>query len=511
MEAFRNSDLKVQCDPTFGIQNGLLSELMIRRVAILGIIPLAALTLSAQSAEVLVQRAKEDTQAGHYSQAEKELSQAVALGTTKWNLWYDLGLLRVQLGKNENAVNAFEKARALDPRQALPYFGLGLSYMKSADYEKALEAYRDGLARNPNDVEANQNYAFLLTQNGDFRGAVEPLKRLKNLQPADASARTTLIGAYLRAGLRSEAETETDDLLDSNILTLQQGLALAKLLLAGRQMDSAQHVLDSLKSNWPSSAEAHGELGLLLAEKEQFKEAAEELGQAVQIDPNSEKYSLGYGEALLNSAQYLIAFPFLTEAGKRFPNQLNFQYQLAFTDIDLDRHQDAVSILEALANKRPDSGKVQFLLGAAYELSGESQKGEEHYRTAIQLSPQEPGYYRALAVLLQKQSPDPEHLTESIQLLRKSLTLDPTDVESKIELARCLEKQGELDEAATLLEQAVASEPGLRRAHTALAEVYRRQKKLPLAEKEQAIAAQLEDEKITRDSEIGNPHSTGGP
>ena len=482
-----------------------------RRVAILGMFQVAALALFAQSPEVLVQRAKEDTQAGQYAQAEKELSQAVALGTTKWNLWYDLGLLRVQLGENETAVNAFEKARALDPQQALPYFGLGLAYMKSADHEKALEAYRDGLARNPNDVEANQNYAFLLTQNGDLRDAVEPLKRLKSLRPTDVSVRTALIEAYLRAGLKSEAETEIDDLLNSSVFTLPQGLELAKLLLVVREIESAQHVLESLKSTWPNSAEAHGELGLLLSEKEQFKVAAKELGQAVELDPNSEKYSLGYGEALLNSAQYLIALPFLAEACKKFPNQLNFQYQLAFTDIDLDRHQDAVSILEGLAKERPGSGKVQFLLGGAYEVSGELQKAEEHYRAAIQLSPEEPGYYRALGALLQKQSPDPAHLTESIQLLRKSLALDPTDVESKIELARCLEKQGELDEAATLLEQAVAIEPGLRRAHTALAEIYRRQKKLAQAEKEQAIAAQLEDEKITRDSEIRGPHSTGSP
>ncbi len=97
------------------------------------------------------------------------------------------------------------------------------------------------------------------------------------------------------------------------------------------------------------------------------------------------------------------------------------------------------------------------------------------------------------------------------ELLRKALALDPADVESKIVLARCLEKQGKLDEAAALLEQAVASEPALRRAHTALAELYRRQQKLPQAEQEQSIAAKLEDEKITKEWDIWGPKSTGGP
>ena len=85
----------------------------------------------------------------------------------------------------------------------------------------------------------------------------------------------------------------------------------------------------------------------------------------MQLDPKSEKYSLGYGEALLNSEQYPAALPFLQNAEEEFPNQLNFQYQLAVTDIGLQRFPEAISVLETLARKRPDSGRVQFLMGGA--------------------------------------------------------------------------------------------------------------------------------------------------
>src|SRR5207248_651758 len=102
--------------------------------------------------------------------------------------------------------------------------------------------------------------------------------------------------------------------------------------------------------------------------------------------------------------------------------------------------------------------------------------------------------YRVLGALLQKRGR--EHLDQSIQLLRKALTLDPSDVQSRIILARCLEDRGQLDEAAALLERAVASDPASRRAHSALAELYRRQQKLARAEQEQSIAATLEDQKM---------------
>ncbi len=470
---------------------------------------LFALSVLTMSPAALFGQAEREMTASQYAGVESELMRQLRTNPQNGSLWFLLGVARAQLKETDAAIEAFRKALPLTTEKAPVYFNLGLLYMEKNDPAKAVEAYKPGLALDPSNVPANQNFAFLLMQQGEFREAIAPLERLKKSSPADVSVRATLIEAYLNTGLKDKAESETGELLSSHVVTLPQGLALAKLLAAHQEMDSAQRVFESLKSTWPNSAEAHGELGLLLIDKEQFKEAAKELRQAVQLDPNSEKYSLGYGEALLSSEQYPIALPFLEDAEKRFESQLEFQYQLAVTDLGLQRFPEAISVLETLASKKPNSGKVQFLLGGAYELAGELQPGEDHYRRAIQLAPQEPSSYRALASLLQKQGP--EHLDESVQLARKALALDPSDAETKIVLARCLERQEHLDEAAALLEQAVASEPASRRAHTALAELYRRQQRLAQAEKEQSIAANLEEETITKEWTIWGRRTTGGP
>jgi len=470
---------------------------------------LLALSVLTQSPATLLSQAEREMTAGQYGRAESELLRQLRTDPKNGSLWFLLGVARAQLKETDPAIEAFQKALPLSAEQAPIYFNLGLLYMEKNDSAKALEAYNRGLALDPSNVPANQNIAFLLMQQGEFREAIRSLERLKESSPTDVSVRATLIEAYLKAGLKNKGGNEIDELMSSHMITLPQGLALADLLAAHQEADAAQRVFESLRSTWPNSAEVRGELGLLLTEKEQFKEAAGELKQAVQLDPDSEKYSKGYGEALLSSKQYPTAFQFLSDAKKKFPNQLNFQYQLAFADVGLQRFPEAISLLEALASKKPDSGKVQFLLGGAYELQGDLQKGEDHYRNAIQLAPNEPNSYRALGALLQKQGP--EHLAESTRLLRKALAIDPTDAESKIVLARCLQDQGELDEAAALLEQAVASEPALLRAHTALARLYHRQKKLTQAEQEQAIAAKLEGEKITKEWDTSVPKSTGGP
>ncbi len=68
------------------------------REVIPGVCPfLLAVVLSGQSSGVFVSRAQEDMSAGRYSQAEEELSRAVAAEPTNWKLWNNLGVVRIQL------------------------------------------------------------------------------------------------------------------------------------------------------------------------------------------------------------------------------------------------------------------------------------------------------------------------------------------------------------------------------------------------------------------------------
>jgi tetratricopeptide (TPR) repeat protein len=465
------------------------------------VLHLVAVSVFAQSPAM--RKAELEMGTGQYSRAESGLSAALATDPRNGSIWFLLGVSRAQQKKIDPAIAAFETALPLVAEQAPVRFNLGLLYLEKKDLAKAEEAYSRGLALDGSNIPANQNYAFVLTQQGKFRDALVPLARLKGLRPDDVSARAALIQAYIKAGMTSRGETEIDELLSSRFFTLPQGLALTKLLIADGELDPAQRIFESLRSSWPRSADVHGELGLLFAKKEQFSEAAVELGQAVQLDPDSVRFSVVYGEALIDAEQYPVAREFLMGAKKRFANQLTFPYELALADICLQRFSDAISELESVEREGPGLAKVQFLLGGAYELQGDFTKAETAYRRAIQRTPQDSSYYRLLGSLLQKQGPT--RLSEATQLSRRALALDPSDAENKIALARCLEKQGELDEAGALLEQAVGSNPDSRRAHTALAALYRRQKKLEQAEREQSIAAKLEDQKIKEWNIWGSP------
>jgi Flp pilus assembly protein TadD len=479
------------------------------RAIILGICALLLdAALLGQSTELLVRQAQEDIRTGHYSQAEQELSRAAQANPADWKLWNNLGVLRIQLGENASAIKAFEKARGAAPQQAPPFFGLGVAYMKTSDFDKAEEAYRAGLARDPSDVAANQNYAYLLTQNGDFRDAVEPLKRLKSLQPGNVSARATLIEAYLKAGMKNEGEIEVSDFLNAHIAKMPEELSLAKVLIADRNPEAAARVLENAAATWPDAAEPHGDLGLLYIRGGQYEPAVRELGRAAQIDPDSAKYSLGVAEALLRWRHDGPALQFLTAIQPKFAALPLYKFELGLAYYYLTRFPEALQEFEGLAQEQPRTSQIQYLLGGTYEELGQLDKAEACFRKAIALKPDAGQYYQVLAALLKKVHP--ADLAEPISLSERGLALNPDNEDLKLLLASCYQAQGKLAEAQGLLEALVNNDPDFRAAHVALAQVYFRQRRLQDAEKQESIAARLEDRKQSEVSPWG-PGGVEGP
>jgi Flp pilus assembly protein TadD len=478
------------------------------RVGNLALYPLLMLAILDQSPAPLIRQAQEDLKAGRYSRAEEEISRALEAEPRNWNLWFYLGVTRVQLKETGPAIEAFEKARLLAPQEAPAYFGLGLLYMQKGDVDKALEAYRGGLARDPNDIAANQNYALLLMGNGGFREAVEPLLRLKRIRGGDVSTRATLIEAYLKAGMKGEGKDEIDQLLTAHLATMQEEVSLAKLLIADREGEAAAEILRHTTATWPDWAEAHGELGLLLIQREQYETAVNELGRAVQLDPSSAKYSLGLGEALLRWRHDPVALQYLLAIREKFGELPIYKFQLGLAYFYLTRFPMAIQEFEDLAREKPKSSRAQYFLGGSYQAMGELRKAEECYRKAIALKPDEASYYTALASLLKKENP--ADLAEPVRLLAKALALNPTDQEGKLLLASCFELEGKLTEAQALLEEVVSSNPGSRNAHAALAQVYYRQERVEDAQQQKSIAAKLEADKLKEISPWG-PAELGGP
>jgi tetratricopeptide (TPR) repeat protein len=126
-------------------------------------------------------------------------------------LYVARGVLYVQLAQYDKAEADFEKADALDPRQAMGSAAEGLAAVQENDPDRALATVRAKLAKKPNDAFLLYLRADILTQRGpdpgsaDFREAMESAKKAVALRPSLASAYDVLAKLYLQAGQNTAA------------------------------------------------------------------------------------------------------------------------------------------------------------------------------------------------------------------------------------------------------------------------------------------------------------------
>ena len=107
------------------------------------------------------------------------------------------GKVLQRMGQAKEAQVEFEKARALDPTSALPYFNLGMLAAADGLHKKALLYYRQASKRNPYLVGAFNNAGASHLALGDKASAAAAFKHALALNPADRS-----IKANLRVALR---------------------------------------------------------------------------------------------------------------------------------------------------------------------------------------------------------------------------------------------------------------------------------------------------------------------
>src|SRR5262249_51911735 len=156
---------------------------------------------------------------------------------------------------------------------------------------------------------------------------------------------------------------------------------------------TAQRVLENALGTTPDSADAHGQLGLLLNKANQFRAAAKELERAVQLAPDSATYALAFAEALLLSNEPFRAVHLLTEVRVRFETLPEFGYKLALAYYSLNQYTKAIAELEHLSNRYPNLDLVPYFLGNSYAAMADVGNAETFYKRAVDLNPTNASYY----------------------------------------------------------------------------------------------------------------------
>ncbi|OYQ27224.1 hypothetical protein CHU93_10830 [Sandarakinorhabdus cyanobacteriorum] len=115
------------------------------------------------------------------------------------------GQTALAAGKAQDAIDSFEAALAVDPRNVAAFAGIASAYEKLGLPGKAVKYYREALALNPSDIASLEGQGRALVARGATARAQINLARIKALCKADCSAAVRLEGVIGKAAQTAEA------------------------------------------------------------------------------------------------------------------------------------------------------------------------------------------------------------------------------------------------------------------------------------------------------------------
>ncbi len=188
--------------------------------------------------------------------------------------------------------------------------------------------------------------------------------------------------------------------------------------------------------------------------------------QAVELAPSEDiYYSMGIAYKQLNHLDKAI------EAYKKAltinPNNYNALYNLAVVYSDNNDIKNAISIASKAEFINPNDVDIHTLLSTFYESQNEYKKAIIHLEKAAQITNNYIYFYN-LGVLYSKI----ENINKSIENYKKVLVLNPTNIETLVNLST-LYKNDDKNESIKYLKMAYSIAPNERNVCLALAQAYR--------------------------------------
>lgn len=256
---------------------------------------------------------------------------------------------------------------------------------------------------------------------------------------------------------------------------LMAGLALAQDPLAPveRLIADGKHqaALAVLEKNPADSVRWH-----LLASKahegaNDLPQAITEVEAALQLESRNEASHLQLGQIFLSHNTPLAALEVFSEALQMFPQSFLIRLGRGLALKEIATYDESAAELRECLRQQPSSGIAFDALATVLLLSS---KFEEVQQVSDAYSNRNPADFRGYFYMAAGREGAGLSDDASLQLLRKSIQLNPAFAASQSLLGKILLRKYSLQEAAVALERSLALRPDHIPSHMTLANVYRK-------------------------------------
>jgi len=383
------------------------------------------------------------------------------------------------------ALLEFRNAATAMPKDAEPYYRMGLAFLESRDPSSAVRAFQKATALNPKHSGAQLKLAELMTVGGDQKIILEGFSRLESVfgdSPDNPEAIDTLAFAEWKLGKPENATQRLAEALKRFPTHLESSVVLARMKLSAKDWNGAEQVLKQAVADAPQSSPAETALGELYLILRQPARAEAEFKKAARLDPKN-------GNALVGLGAIEIASGRMDEAEQTY-KQLSALPEKAYKPLHAmflyrnGKRDAALAELEALAKSDPNDREARTRLLAAYMGMNRVSQAEDVLAAALKRNPKDAEALEQRAGLRLRSG----RADDAEKDLKEVLHFKPDSAGAHFALARAYSAKGLPNNQQQELQQALKLAPALLPARLALATSFlsRRQSKAALDVMDQA-------------------------
>jgi len=321
-----------------------------------------------------------------------------------------MGNLCYRHGDVIKALEYWNKALQINPRQANVYKSMALLYMKKGQFNDAVEQFRKALEIEPQLPDAYVNIGHSLMMSGRPKEAIEALKKEVQISP-DSDFSYFLLGqAHLQQKEYQKAQEYYGAAIKINPRYSNAYYGLASVCAKLGDRDKAKEYSESFKR-------------LKAEERKNLKGRKIEYDDFVETQKSATITYINVARMYRENGKLAKAEELLKQAAGLDPENIVCFLELATLYQAGKQPSKALQMYKKVRDIQPESAVSYLVIGILSAHLKQYDDSEEAFRKLITLAPQKSDGYRELARLYLKTG---QNLPQARQLAEKAVTLEAT-------------------------------------------------------------------------------------
>ncbi len=474
---------------------------------------------------------------GRLNDAREEFKIELVANPEEFFANYYLGVIYAIERQWDLSISFLQKASRIQPSNPDPYFHQGQAYQSQGRHQQAIEVLRKSIALNPqlthNDYQVTSAH-YRLGQS------------LVKVGQTDEGNKELELAAQLKSeSFKKDEERATAYL---NAKSLRENDSTAPAITSAEGIIARSNPLDEKTRQAFNASEAyyakvvagaHNNLGMLQAQREDFRGAVGEFASAAKWDPELEGLNFNWGLASFKAEQFQGAIPplekelslhaaniaasqllgmsyFMVENYARASEQLStvlankpgesgLYYPLAISLMKQGKKGDADRVIKQML-ERGNSPQVHLLLSQAFYDQGDTTKALDELKSALALDNKTPlaHYHSGLIYLKLGQ------LDRAVQEFESELVVNPKDVRTRYHLAFVLLANQKSEQGIKLMREVIQLKPDYAEAHYELGKALLQQGQIQAAVDYLEVAIKLKPEESFIRYQLGRAYLAAG-